>query len=446
LRHALPPECSVRCTRARAASRIALIFPSAEAASRLRARVTSDRARTIANAQTKRLSAIGDAYARQPSIVISSRGTAAAADIEEAMPIRPIAPALLSIAISGCVEGTISEIDDVDAATFTPAAAPEVGVAQPDALPDVPVAVAPSKIEYAPYFYSWAWESSLYSPWSLVEMLHLTGTRGATLGFVVSQTGACEASREIQNEKGDIAAFVAAGGKVTASFGGYDEMYLEEACPDATSLEKAIAAFVDETGLTDLDFDLEKADALTAEMNARRSVALRHLQATRPIEVTFTLPSNPRANDGTPGGVKPAGLAVLQSAIAAGVKIKRVNLLTMDFGPTFSTGRAMGDLAVSALTDAAEQLKVLYPGLDDAAAYRMLGATPMIGQNDKPSEIFSVDDVAILVAFAKQKKLGFLSFWAIQRDQPTCTTSGLASCSQAQSSPFEFSHAFLSRL
>jgi chitinase len=273
-----------------------------------------------------------------------------------------------------------------------------------------------------------------------------TGVRGATLGFVVSDKGTCAASRDIQRNLGDVTAFIAAGGHVKVSFGGFDELYLEEACADAAALEGAIGDFLDETGLTDLDFDIEKAGTLTAELNARRNTALVALQAKRKLRVSFTLSSYPRSKIGEPGGIRPEGFETLESAVAAGVVITRVNLLTMDFGAAYSSGRLMGPLAISALTDAADQLKVLYPSLDEAGAFRMLGATPMIGQNDKPTEIFTVDDVATLVDFAKSKGLGLLSFWAVQRDSPTCTLSGLYSCSQAQTEPFEFSKAFVSRL
>lgn len=354
----------------------------------------------------------------------------------------------LSIA-SGCSEGEIEGIDESENPAFTPAAAPEAGLQGGLADAELgPLDAEPSTraLEFSPYFYTWAWDSPGYAVSSLVGMMEKTGIKAATLGFVVSEKGACDASREIQAHLDDVGAFVASGGHVKVSFGGFDELYLEEACADATSLASAIGAFLDETGFTDLDFDIEKSDAMTEEINARRNAALVALQAKRKLRVSFTLASYPRSKIGEPGGVRPASFAVLRSAVAAGVVVTHVNLLTMDFGAAYSSGRLMGPLAISALTDAADQLKGLYPGLDEAGAFRMLGATPMIGQNDKPTEIFTVDDVATLVDFTRARGLGLLSFWAIQRDSDTCTLSGLYSCSQAQSEPFEFSKAFVSRL
>lgn len=46
-----------------------------------------------------------------------------------------------------------------------------------------------------------------------------------------------------------------------ASFGGATGRYLENGCATTASLTAAIEAFVDDTGLTDLDFDVEQAVA-----------------------------------------------------------------------------------------------------------------------------------------------------------------------------------------
>jgi chitinase len=48
----------------------------------------------------------------------------------------------------------------------------------------------------------------------------------------------------------------------------------------------------------------------------------------------------------------------------------------------------------------------------------MIGVTPMIGVNDTQSEVFRQADATQLAAFAQQKGLGLLSYWALQRDMP----------------------------
>ncbi len=131
---------------------------------------------------------------------------------------------------------------------------------------------------------------------------------------------------------------------------------------------------------------------------------------------------------------------MIKAAVQAGVTISHVNLMTMDYGGYYSSGKAMGDLAISALTDAKAQLQSVIPNLTDAAAWKMLGATPMIGQNDVSSEVFTLADAQNLAAFAKQKKLGLVAFWAINRDQPGSGSLGLYS--QAESSVFAFHNVF----
>ena len=60
--------------------------------------------------------------------------------------------------------------------------------------------------------------------------------------------------------------------------------------------------------------------------------------------------------------------------------------------------------------------------------------------NDVASEVFGLEDAQRLTAFAKQKGLGLLAFWAINRDQ-ACTT-GLALCSGVNQNTFAFHNVF----
>jgi chitinase len=297
----------------------------------------------------------------------------------------------------------------------------------------------PGGTEYAPYFYTWGWGNAAYPFTSLVDLKAKSGLAGITLAFVLSD-GGCAPSQDIQQHLDDVNAFRAAGGKVKASFGGANGTYLENACPDAASLAAAIGAFVDQTGITDLDFDVEQYGAMNDGVNLLRAQAFKLAQDQKGIQVSFTLPADPRDKWDTPGGVPAASLDVVKTVLAAGVTISHMNLMTMDYGGYYSDGKAMGDLAVSALTDAKAQLQSVIPGLGDAAAWRMLGATPMIGQNDVTTEVFSVADAQILAGFAKQNQLGLVAFWAINRDQPGSGDLGLYS--EAESSTFAFHQVF----
>jgi hypothetical protein len=302
-------------------------------------------------------------------------------------------------------------------------------------------ATVPSDIEFAPYFYTWGWGNTAYPFTGLADLKAKSGIASVTLAFVLSG-GECAPTADILDHLSDVNAFQALGGHAKASFGGADGTYLENACADAQSLAEAIGAFVTATGITDLDFDVEQTGAMDAAVNARRAQALKQLQTEKGISVSFTLAAMPRDKWDTPGGLTASSLAVLQAAVTANVAVTRVNLMTMDYGAYYSSGNTMGALALSALTDANTQLKSLLPSLSDSDAWHMLGATPMIGQNDVSSETFTLDDARVLVAFAKEKHLGLVSFWAINRDQP-CPYDSLALCSKVNTADFEFSDIFL---
>jgi chitinase len=293
--------------------------------------------------------------------------------------------------------------------------------------------------DYAPYFYTWGWGNSAYPFTSLVDLAGKSGLKSVTLAFVLS-SGGCVATNDIQQHQSDVNAFVSQGGRLKASFGGANGTYLESACPDANSLAKAIVDFVMATGIKDLDFDVEEPNAMNPTLDQMRAQAFKIVQNQVGAKISLTLPAIPRDKWNTPGGMTNTALDVVKAAVQAGVDISHVNLMTMDYGGYYSTGKAMGDLAISAVNDANDQLVATIPGLTKAAAYQKLGATPMIGQNDVSSENFGLADAQNLTNFAKQNKLGLISFWAINRDQPG--SGNLALYSGDDPSVFAFHNIF----
>lgn len=284
--------------------------------------------------------------------------------------------------------------------------------------------------EYAPYFYSWGWDSPAYAFSSLVEMRSRGGPAAVTIAFVLSG-GGCEASTEIQAHRADVQAYIAAGGHVKASFGGATGTYLENACATAGELAAALGRFVDATGITDLDFDLEQgARSSTPALNAMRGTALKQLQDQKHVRVSFTLPV-------APSGLVQDGLDIVRAAVTAGVDIAVVNGMTMDYG----NGTDLGTTPIHSIDGLAQQLVGLLPGTDLAQAYRHVGATAMIGKNDD-DETLSLDNAATLVAYARQNQLGLVSFWAIQRDQPCAPGATLDLCSRVNTAVFQFSAIF----
>src|SRR2546423_215249 len=130
-------------------------------------------------------------------------------------------------------------------------------------------------------------------------------------------------------------------------------------------------------------------------------------------------------------------LNVVKAAKNAGVNLDLVNIMAMDY---YQGAGDQGAKAISAAKATQAQLKSLY-GLSDAAAWKKVGVTPMIGVNDSQNEIFYQKDAKALVAFAKTVHLGMLSFWEQGRDANACT-GALYKCTNVPQSPYEFAKIF----
>ncbi len=284
---------------------------------------------------------------------------------------------------------------------------------------------ATGKTEYAPY-YEIGSDTAAFK--SLTDLKTKSGVSDVTLAFVLSG-GGCKTDTTISDDMTEIKAFIAAGGHVKASFGGADGTYVEAGCSDASSLATAISNFVDSTGITDLDFDTEQAGVETSAVNTMRGQALKMVQGSKNIQVSFTLQTDE-------SGLDKGARSVVSAAVAAGVSIYHVNLMVMDYGD-MPAGTAMAPIAIGSLNGANTQLKAIIPSLTTAQAWAMLGATPDIGQNDD-NEIFSLQDAKDLTTFAMQNKLGLITFWNIQRDQ----VCGKGECSQYDNANFDYSNIF----
>ena len=278
---------------------------------------------------------------------------------------------------------------------------------------------SPTGSDYAPYFPTWVWGGSGYAFTGLVDLQKKAGLNEVTIAFVLSD-GGCNTTQDIEQNMSDVKAFIAAGGHVKASFGGADGTYVENACSDATSLATAIEGFVDATGITDLDFDVEQGPAETDAINTMRGQALKMVQDSKHIQVAFTLPANPSPN----GGLAAEGISVVKNALSAGVTIYHVNFMTMDYGDSFG-GSPLAPVVTGTLTDGHTQIMGLVSGVSSADAWKMVGVIPMIGKNDD-SEIFSLADATTLAQFAETNHVGLVSFWSIDRDQ-TGTDYNMAS-------------------
>ena len=170
-----------------------------------------------------------------------------------------------------------------------------------------------------------------------------------------------------------IGALRAKGGDVRVSFGGAAGSELALNCSSADELAAAYGKVIDPYKLTKVDFDIEGGALPDTAANTRRAQAIAQLQKPHPdLDVSFTLPVMPE-------GLTQDGVNLLADAKKNGVDIDAVNIMAMDYGPAYSGD--MGTYADQAATATQAQIKGVL-GLSDAAAWKAVAVTPMIGVND----------------------------------------------------------------
>ena len=216
-----------------------------------------------------------------------------------------------------------------------------------------------------------------------------------------------------------VARLVGEGRPVAVSFGGAVNTELAVACTDTDDLVGAYRDVVDRYGVDTIDLDIEGDTLSDTSASTRRAEAIAALQQERAADdrvltVWLTLPV-------APDGLTSEGLALVEDMLDAGVEIAGVNAMTMNYG---SGGTAsLIDLSTGALDATAAQLRETWTARDLAlppgGVWSMLGATPMIGRNDVPGEVFSTDDARALNTFATERGMARLSMWSINRDR-TC--------------------------
>lgn len=312
------------------------------------------------------------------------------------------------------------------------------------------------------------WGEAFFAPyvdmalWPVPDLTTIAASRGTsllTLGFLqasgsgqlgwggldalaISSTNSNEQARAI---RASIAAFQQAGGDVMLSLGGMNGVSLAQVGArngmSASTLAARYAEVVSQFQLNRLDFDIEGAALADVAANTLHSQALALLQQQIPdLEVWYTLPV-------LPTGLTADGLAVVRSALAAGVRLDGVNVMAMDYGEAVAptTGpqaRSMGAYAIQAADATKGQLDALFAGFGQGFAWSMVGITPMIGVNDITSEVFTLADAQLLEGFARSKGLGMLSMWSIARDTPGSLGQASPTASGLDASAGSFSAIF----
>ncbi|HET9922040.1 MAG TPA: chitinase [Ktedonobacteraceae bacterium] len=283
-----------------------------------------------------------------------------------------------------------------------------------------------------------AWPTNYFAPYSfqpdsesnLVGLSQQTGTKFYTLAFIINSTSTpCQASWNATEPIGSwmqarISALQAAGGDVSASFGGASGTEVADSCATLSSLEAQYHSVITTYNLTHLDFDIEGKTLANKAGNKLRNQAIAALQAQaaahgRQLAVSYTLSVNVT-------GLPQNEINLLQDAIHDGVNISVVNIMTMDYYSKNAPGNQMGQNAIKAAKSTIKQLQSLYPWKSTSQLWTMLGLTPMIGVNDDPKEIFTLQDAQTVLSFAERKNIAELSFWDVQRDHQ---------CNQGQKPP-----------
>ncbi|CAL9456482.1 putative bifunctional chitinase_lysozyme [Streptomyces sp. enrichment culture] len=234
-----------------------------------------------------------------------------------------------------------------------------------------------------------------------------------------------------------IARLKESGAGVRVSFGGASGTELAAACGSARELAQAYGAALDSAGSTQADFDIEGDALADTDSVALRSEAIALLQQERSdLEVSFTLPV-------MPSGLDSDSLALLESANVHGVRVTTVNLMTMNYGESY-TGD-MGDYALTSAEAAHTQLAQVFD-LSDAAAWKGMALTSMIGVNDIDGETFTLDDAAQVRAFAEEKGIAWVSMWAAFRDrrcgEDSSANDASTDCSGVEQEDGAFAEAF----
>lgn len=218
-----------------------------------------------------------------------------------------------------------------------------------------------------------------------------------------------------------IARFTKNGGEVTVSFGGASNSELATLCTDPVQLQRAYQRVIDRYEIRAIDLDVEGESLTDAAGGTRRAEAIAAVQkaqtaAGKPLSVWLTLPV-------TPTGLTEDGTRAVAQMLAADVDLAGVNVMNMDYGTGITSSAGMLSASISAAKATHQQLGVLYTAaqntLGDKTLWSKIGLTPMIGQNDVPSEVFGIDAAQGLNTFARDMEIGRMSMWSLNRDA-TC--------------------------
>jgi chitinase len=302
---------------------------------------------------------------------------------------------------------------------------------------------------FSPYFQS-------YLPGDPAEIAAASGARFLTMAFLQTQvTGSCEVLWN-GDPKTPVSWAVygdsferlrARGGDVAAAFGGGDasghDTDIADSCTDVDQIVAAFKKVIVTYHITRIDLDVEGRMLDNPAGVDRRNKAIHQVQAWakqigRQVQVVYTLPAGPL-------GLEQNSIDLLTNATANRAQVDIVNIMTFDYWDG-EQHDMFADTKTSAqgLVNALHQL---YPHKTDRQLWGMVGVTEMIGMDDYgccgetgPPEIFTPRDSALTTAWAWQKGIAELSFWALGRDNGTCPGEHSGTCSGVEQASWQYTH------
>jgi hypothetical protein len=295
---------------------------------------------------------------------------------------------------------------------------------------------------FAPYFETWTTDG-------ITATAQASGVKYFTLAFLetTSKTSCTlawdgTASQPVSGGRylSDIASLRTLGGDVIPSLGGWSAdqggTEIGDSCKTVATIEAAYEQLVTVYGISRIDMDIEGRSLTKTDGIDRRNKAIALLNQRMPsVKISYTLPTSR-------SGLEASGLAVLQNAVANGVRIDYVNPMVFDYYDRATTP-SMGQSAINALNGLHAQLTNLLPGRTPAQIWAIEGATIMNGLDDYPkkTESTSLADAQQLLNFATANGMSNLSMWAIQRDNGGCPgNTGANNCSGIVQNTWDFSH------
>lgn len=264
------------------------------------------------------------------------------------------------------------------------------------------------------------------------------GVTALTLAFATGECGAESwDGMERRDWEANLAALARAGIDYIISTGGEASVFT---CASDAGMEAFIARYRS-PHLVGFDFDIERGQSEELLDSLARRIASAQ-QRHPELRISFTL-ATWAAVDGSLASLNADGERVMRAIRAAGVGDFYVNLMVMDYGEANPRNCVVSagvcDMGSSAI-QAARNVNARY-----GVPFDRIELTPMIGVNDVMANVFALDDARVLARFVRERGLGGVHFWSLDRDAPCpAGASGVSSMCNGLTNvpPLGFSRGF----